>query len=395
MLSKEDLLKNKEDLLRNVDELYEACLDELYGNYLRAESERVRQKNMNAALREKITEQGKKLEEANTEIAERDKTITALQEEITHLTEHDESDALRAEITERDETITALQQEITRLTEHDEADALRTQITALNAEIAKKQRLIDAMKAKFSELSEKAVAKIRKLKARILQDAQSITKLTAENETLRQTPPQTPALLTQPSEWPREFLFLRSPHTGGIVPTFWNRYVGQFPLGQLAGQARRYDLYIGYLCEYRGFNVEYCGINNGVYDDGIDLICRKDNWAVLVRCKVEGMNTILVYYLAARALRFKMDNPSLNVGALCVTSGTLSNNAKNVADKFSIAVKDTIPFQNFPYVKCKVLPDGTKVHYTPLDDAYLTTTITPANGDMFCDNVNDAMQQGF
>lgn len=220
MLSKEDLMKNKEDLLRNVDELYEACLDELYGNYLRAESERLRHKNMNAALREKITEQGKKLGALKAEIAQRDKTITALQEEITRLTEHNESDALRAEIAQRDETITALRDEITRLTQHNESDALRTQITALNAEIAKKQRLIDAMKAKFSELSEKAVAKIRTLKARILQDAQSIAELTAENETLRQTPPQTPALLTQPSEWPREFLFLRSPHTGGIVPTF-------------------------------------------------------------------------------------------------------------------------------------------------------------------------------
>lgn len=386
---------SKEDLLRNVDELYEACLDELYGNYLRAESERVRQKNMNAALREKITEQGKKLEEANAEITERDETITALQGEITRLTEHDESDALKAEITQRDETITALQREITRIKEHDESDALRVQITALNAEIAKKQKLIDAMKAKFSELSEKAVAKIRKLKARILQDAQSIASLRAENETLRNNSANAPALLTPPSEWPREFLFLRSPQIGGIVPTFWNRYISNFPLGPLAGQARRYDLYIGYLYEYRGFNVEYCGINNGVYDDGIDLICRKDNWAILVRCKANGMKSYFVYYLAARALRFKMDNPSLNVGALCVTSSTLSDNAKNVADKFSIAVKDTIPFQNFPYVKCKVLDDGTKVHYTPLDNEYLTTTVSSENGDMFCDTANDAMQQGF
>ena len=388
-------MKNKEDLLRNVDELYEACLDELYGNYLRAESERVRHKNMNANLRAILTEQGKKLGALKAEITERDKTITALQEKITRLTQHNEADALKAEISQRDETITALQGEITRLTQHNEADALRTQITALNAEIAKKQRLIDAMKAKFSELSEKAVAKIRTLKARILQDAQSIAALRAENETLRQTPPQAPALLTQPSEWPREFLFLRSPKTGGVVPPFWTKYISNFRLGPLAGKARTYDLYIGYLCEYRGFNVEYCGISNGVNDDGIDLICRKDNWAILVRCKANGMKSYFVHYLAARALRFKMDNPNINVGALCVTSGTLSDNAKNVADKFSIAVKDTIPFQNFPYVKCRVLNDGRKVHYTPLDNEYLTTTITPANGDMFCDNVNDAMQQGF
>ena len=255
---------------------------------------------------------------------------------------------------------------------------LKSLNSTLLAEVSRLKAEITALKAKFLELSDKAVAKIRKQRARILHDAKLIAELKAENETLRNN--SAPALLTPSSEWPREFLFLRSPHAGGIVANIFNRMTHN----------ERYNYYIGYLYEYRGFNVEYCGIANGVHDDGIDLICRKDDWAILVRCKEQGTNAILIHYLAARALRFKMDNPGLKVGALYVTSQILCHNTRKIAAQFSIAVKDNMPFRNFPYVKCKVLADGRKVFCTPNDAAYLTMSC-----DTFCDNENDAIQQGF
>ena len=216
------------------------------------------------------------------------------------------------------------------------------------------------------------------------------SRLKTENDRLK-----TPASgITPLSPLTREILFLNAQNVGGIVNNFWQGFIHDFRLGAKAGKSCTYDLYTGYLFEYNGFNVEYCGIANGVRDDGMNLICRKGSRAVLVRCKEEILTPNFVYYLAARALRFKMDNPHLEVSALCVTSQTLTDDSQIIAEKFSIDVKDNMPFQNFPYVKCKVLTDK-KVCYTPKNDEYITVQINPDNGDMFCLNVNDAIAKGF
>ncbi len=261
-----------------------------------------------------------------------------------------------------------------------ERNRLKSLNSALRNEIAKLHK-----PRENSALNEKLRAENEALKS----------KLEAEIDTLKKN------LISPISELPREFLSINdNANTGGIVDGFWQQYIQTFKLGRKAGKTRTYDLYIGYLFERSGFSVEYCGITNGVYDDGMDLICRKGSRVILIRCKEEEISKTAMYYLAARALRFKMDYPGLEVSALCVTSDKkLSGEAEIIAQKFHIAVKNDMPFKNFPYVKCKVFKNENKgerkVYYTPKHRDYITVKIIPENGDMFCSTEIEAAEKGF
>ena len=274
-----------------------------------------------------------------------------------------------------------------------ERSRLRSLNSMLRKEIAKLSKPRD-----ISELNEKISALEKKLSERpTLAEFEAVkSKLEAEIDTLKST------LIAPISELPREFLFIKDDiNTGGIDEAkFWPTYFRNFGLNESAGKINRYVLYTGYLFERRGFTVEYCGITNGILDDGMDLICRKGSRIILVRCKEKGMNKAYMYYLAARALRYKMDNPELEVSALCVTSEQrLSAEAEIIAQKFHIAVKNEMPFRNFPYVKCKVIKDENnaerRIYYTPNHRDYITAQVISVNGDMFCRTVNDAESKGF
>ena len=302
-----------------------------------------------------------------------------------------------------------------------ERSRLRSLNSALRNEIAKlpKPGDISALNEKISalakELSERpAPAEVETLKADNEARKTDNQRLIAENESLKaeneaikskleaETAALKSSLIAPLSPLPRELMFIRDDiNTGGIdVAKFWPAYFKNFGLNESAGKRNRYVLYVGYLFERKGFTVDYCGITNGILDDGMDLICRKGNRIILVRCKERGMNKAYMYYLAARALRFKMDNPALEVSALCVISEQrLSAEAELIAQKFSISIKEDMPFKNFPYVKCKVLRDENnnerKVYYTPNHRDYITARVIPENGDMFCRTVNDAESKGF
>ncbi len=329
----------KEELIRNIDELYEAYFT-AESERTKSEAERNRLKSLNSALRKEIAKLPKP------------RDISELNEKISELVK---------ELSERPTLA-----EIETLKKSNEAH--KTDNEKLRAENESMRAENEAVKSK----------------------------LESEIGTLKST------LIAPVSKLPREFLFIRDDiNTGGVDgANFWPAYFKNFSLDERAGKRNRYVLYTGYLFERRGFTVEYCGITNGILDDGMDLICRKDRRIILVRCREKGINKAYMYYLAARSLRFKMDNPELEVSALCVTSEQrLSGEAEIIAQKFNIAVKEDMPFKNFPYVKCKVFKNESngerRVYYTPNHRDYITVRVIPENGDMFCLTVKDAESKGF
>ena len=46
-----------------------------------------------------------------------------------------------------------------------------------------------------------------------------------------------------------------------------------------------YERYIVYLYEREGYEVEYRGIELGLMDGGIDLVCKRKGETVVVQCK--------------------------------------------------------------------------------------------------------------
>lgn len=236
-------------------------------------------------------------------------------------------------------------------------------------------------------------------KGKISERDEEITTLRREIETLRANPPQVAtsqqgktspqkAITLLLSPLPRDFLFIgnATDNIGGIaLSNFWQEYIRRYPA---TGVNIRYRLFIGYLYERRGWRVYY-------EDDNKRIICHKETSLVMIATEDGGiMNINTLYALASRAISLKIDYPDFDVSAVCITSGTLSDKAKTVARKFLISAKEDFPFQNFPYVKCKVLPDR-KVYYTPNDKEYFTTRIIPANDDIFCRTMNDALVAGF
>lgn len=283
----------KEELLRNIDELYTAYLS-AEAKIKQSEAERNRLKTLNSALRKEI----EKLPKPG-DISALNEKISALVKELSERPAPAEFETLKAD-----------------------NEARKTDNERLIAEN-------ESLKAENEAVKSKLEAEIAALKS---------------------------SLIAPLSPLPRELMFIRDDiNTGGVDgANFWPAYFRNFGLNESAGRRTRYVLYTGYLFERRGFTVEYCGITNGVYDDGMDLICRKGSRVILVRCRERGMNKAYMYYLAARALRFKMDDPALEVSALCVMSEQrLSAEAEIVAQKFNIAIKEDMPFRNFPYVKCQ------------------------------------------
>ena len=230
-------------------------------------------------------------------------------------------------------------------------------------------------------------------KGKISERDEEIIALRREIETLSANPPQgakppqatiTPkqAIASLLSPLPDGFLFIKnSPNVGGVIDTFWSRY--NDPVNS------RYKLFIGYLYECRGWIVHY-------EDDNKRIICHKGKKLIVIAAEESNIiNINVLYALASKAMSLKIDYPSFEVSAVCITSGTLSDKAKTVARKFLISAKENFPFQNFPYVKCKVLPNGQKVHYTPNDKEYFTARIITNNGDIFCLTENDAAAKEF
>ena len=264
-----------------------------------------------------------------------------------------------------------------------ESEAERLRLKSLNASL--REGLADYKICK---------AEVDELKGKISERDEEITTLRREIETLRANPPQvatpqqgkTPpqkAITLLLSPLPRDFLFIgnATDNIGGIaLSNFWRDY--NDPVNS------RYKLFIGYLYERRGWRVYY-------EDDNKRIICHKGTSLVMIATEDGGiMNINTLYALASRAISLKIDYPDFNVSAVCITSGTLSDKAKTVARKFLISAKENFPFKNFPYVKCKVLPDR-KVYYTPNDKDYFTARVITEKHDEFCPTENDAVSKGF
>ena len=74
-------------------------------------------------------------------------------------------------------------------------------------------------------------------------------------------------------------------------------------------QGRAYEKYVGSLYKKEGYIVIYNGIEKGNRDGGIDLICKKGSFTVLVQCKCyERGNVTLrdIYYLYGASRRYAL-----------------------------------------------------------------------------------------
>ena len=173
---------------------------------------------------------------------------------------------------------------------------------------------------------------------------------------------------------------------------------------------KMYERYIGYLYERKGYEVEYRGIELGLKDGGIDLVCRRKGETVVVQCKnwsetkTIHENFICQLYGASRFYD-KMHTRRVNRNGtiveiewkakpVFVTSTNLDEQATKVANALGVTV-DTIPLdKSYPIIKCNINSNGERIYHLPIDQMYDKTKIYKAN-ECWAYSVEEAVNKGF
>lgn len=173
---------------------------------------------------------------------------------------------------------------------------------------------------------------------------------------------------------------------------------------------KMYERYIGYQYETQGYDVQYRGIEMGLKDGGIDLICRKGGEILLVQCKNWSLDStiyekhICQLYGASRFYDKDRIQEEYQEGLFAdldwdrvtpvfVATTQLDDHAIEVAKVLGVVVKN-IPFdKTYPIIKCNV--NGTdKIYHLPIDQMYDRTKICKP-GEYYASSIFEAEQKGF
>jgi hypothetical protein len=199
--------------------------------------------------------------------------------------------------------------------------------------------------------------------------------------------------LTQLSE--EEYQMLSSVERNQrALDIYWSRPKSKWQLG------RDYERYIGYIYEVNNYNVYYQGILEGFDDLGRDLICKKDDQTIIIQCKRWSQHKTIhekhVNQLYGTVIKYIIDNPNENVGAILYTTTRLSDRAKEFANHLSIRVIEAFPLQKYPSIKCNISRrKKEKIYHLPFDQQYDRTLIEEERSECYVETVEEAEQLGF
>lgn len=173
-----------------------------------------------------------------------------------------------------------------------------------------------------------------------------------------------------------------------------------------------YERYIGYLMEQDGWHVIYNGINRGLQDMGIDLICHQGRRYILIQCKNWSSQKTIhekhINQLFGSTVDFYLNQ--INKGGtfsefyrllqtkeilpLFVTSTQLSDTARRVASTLGVGYSEEQKFKPYPIIKCNIGSGGEKIYHLPFDQQYDRTEIKES-GEFYATTIKEAESAGF
>lgn len=173
---------------------------------------------------------------------------------------------------------------------------------------------------------------------------------------------------------------------------------------------KMYERYVGYIYESQGYDVEYRGIEMGLKDGGIDLICRKQGEILLVQCKNWKLDSTIyekhICQLYGASKFYDKDHIQQEYrGGLFadidwdratpvfVATTKLDDHAKEVAKTLGVEVRNISFDKNYPIIKCNINA-GAKIYHLPIDQMYDYTKICKP-GECFVSSVKEAEAKGF
>lgn len=180
---------------------------------------------------------------------------------------------------------------------------------------------------------------------------------------------------------------------------------------------RDYEMYVGYMHENKGYSVEYKGILDGFDDLGRDIIAKKEGEIRIIQCKYwshhkkihekhifQLFGTTMEYWIKSRKDKnvqgsFEEFSKLLNenkIRPIFITSTSLSDRAKEMADALSIEVVQNYPIAEFPRIKCNISGrDKEKIYHLPFDQQYDRTIVDKTKGEFHSFTVKEAENAGF
>ena len=158
-----------------------------------------------------------------------------------------------------------------------------------------------------------------------------------------------------------------------------------------------YERFVGHFLEEKGYQVSYFGIKNkGKGDDGIDLLCKKNEDVLLVQCKSQVAKTskaaIMAFNGALSFYRTKNLKEGENLRGEVYSKTEFSKDAKECANALGIKIHVRIMPFDFEVVKCKKVLQG---YYLPTDDDYDEVGFSLSEGDYYMKTVEEAEKAGF
>lgn len=180
---------------------------------------------------------------------------------------------------------------------------------------------------------------------------------------------------------------------------------------------REYERYVGYLHEQDGWDVEYQGIIDRFEDLGRDVIARRGSEVRVIQCKrwsqfkdiyekhiFQHFGTCVEYVVKRREGRRRKPQLELapdilrnsDVSGLFVTTTTLSDVARQMAEILNIDTWEEFSLDEYPQIKCNVSrQDGEKIYHLPFDQQYDRVRIEPERGERYVKTVHEAERLGF
>jgi hypothetical protein len=163
---------------------------------------------------------------------------------------------------------------------------------------------------------------------------------------------------------------------------------------------RDYEMYVGYLYERQEYSVYYQGIVEGLADLGRDLIVEKGNDLIVIQCKCWRKEKVIhekhICQFKGTALKCEIENPGKKVTAIFYTSASLSPVAAEFASKLGIEVRQNVPLEDYPCIKCNVSKrNNEKIYHLPFDQQYDKTIIESERNERFVSTVAEAEKLGF
>lgn len=159
-----------------------------------------------------------------------------------------------------------------------------------------------------------------------------------------------------------------------------------------------YERYIGYSCERHGYKVHYIGATEGLEDMGRDLIAEKGSVRYIIQCKRWSQDKTIhekhIFQLYGTVVLYNMKSP-VNATGVFVTTTSLSHLARDCAAYLGILVRENIPLQDYPIIKCNVSKTGERIYHLPFDQQYDRTMLNPADGDFYAATIAEAEAAGF